>query len=62
MSSFGPLVELSSRLADKREEIETYSSRIMDLHKNNRLLREEELTIDMVKAKQYLKEVWDKNF
>ena len=50
-----PLAELADKLATKREEIETYSSRVRDLYLNNNILREEELTRHIISTKGYLK-------
>lgn len=36
----GALAELANRLISKREEIEVYYSRVVDLYKDNEILRE----------------------
>lgn len=46
--SSGPLAELSARLTNKREEIELYFSRVVDLYKNNQILKGEDLTTHML--------------
>lgn len=53
---------MATRLTNKREEIEVHFSRVVDLYKNNKILKGEDLTKNMLQIKSYLKEIWDKQF
>lgn len=45
----------------KREQLDSYSSRVIDIRTNNGVLKEKELTQHMLQTKNVLKEIWDKN-